>query len=50
MTLESDPKFKEKPTCGLKYDIKNLVNFHPTTQKSESFTFNGLFFPKEYAV
>ena len=37
MILKSDAKFKEKLTCGFKYDIRNLVNFHPTTQKSESF-------------
>ena len=34
MTLKSDGKFKEKLTCDFKYDIRNLVNFHPTTQKS----------------
>ena len=37
MTLKSDAKFKDKLTCGFKYDIRNLVNFHPTTQKSKSF-------------
>ena len=35
MTLKSDAKFKEKLICGFKYDMRNLVNFHPTTQKSE---------------
>ena len=35
MTLKSDAKFKEKLTCGFKYDMKDLVNFHPTTQNSE---------------
>ena len=34
MTLNIDAKFKEKLTCGFKYDMRNLVNFHPTTQKS----------------
>ena len=38
MTLKSNVKFKEKLTCGFKYDMKDLVNFDPTTQKSESFT------------
>ena len=42
MTLKSDAKFKEKLTCGFKYDMKDLVNFHPTTQKSE----RGYFCPK----
>ena len=36
MTLKSDVKFKEKLTCGFKYDMMKLVNFHPNTQKSES--------------
>ena len=37
MTLKSDTKFKEKLTCGFKYDMRILMNFHPTTQKSENF-------------
>ena len=43
MTLKSDAKFKEKLIFGFKYDMKNLVNFHQATQKSENFTSNGLF-------
>ena len=43
MTLKSDAKFKEKLTCGFKYDMRNLVNFHPTTQKSENFFLMGSF-------
>ena len=27
MTLESDVNFKEKLTCGFKYDMKDLMNF-----------------------
>ena len=46
MTLKSDAKFKEKLTCGFKYDIRNLVKFHPTTQKSENFFSMGSFCPK----
>ena len=37
MTLKSDAKFKEKLTCGFKYDMRNLANFHPITQKSKRF-------------
>ena len=37
MTLKSDPKIREKLTCGFKYNIRNLVKFHPITQKSETF-------------
>ena len=46
MTLKSDAKFKEKLTCGFKYDMKDLVNFHPTTQKSKNFTSMDYFCPK----
>ena len=46
MTLESDAKFKETLTCGFKYDMRNLVNLHPTTQKSENFFSMGSFCPK----
>ena len=37
MTMKNDAKFKEKLTCGFNYGMRNLVNFHPTTQKSENF-------------
>ena len=37
MALKSDAKFKEKLTCGFKYDMRNLANFHPITQKSKRF-------------
>ena len=43
MTLKSDAKVKEKVTCGFKYDMRNLVKFHPTTQKSKKFTLMGYF-------
>ena len=46
MTLKSDAKFKQKLTCGFKYDMRNLVNFHPTTQKPEDFFSMGSFYPK----
>ena len=46
MTLKSDAKFKEKLTLGFKYDMGNLVNFHPTPQKSENFFSMGSFYPK----
>ena len=46
MTLKSDAKFKEKLNCGFKQDMRNLVNFHPTTQKTENFTSIDYFCPK----
>ena len=41
MTLKSDAKFKEKLTCSFKFDMRNFVNFEPTTQKSENFNLMG---------
>ena len=46
MILKSDERFKEKLTCDFKYDMRNLVKFHLTTQKSENFTSMGSFCPK----
>ena len=45
VTLKSDAKIKEKLTYVFKYDMRNLVNFHPTTQKSEFFFSIGSFCP-----
>ena len=36
MTLKDNAKFKGKPTFGLKNDIRNLVNFRASRQKSEN--------------
>ena len=46
MALKSDAKFKEKLTCGFKYELRNLVKFQPTTQKPENLTSMGSFCPK----
>ena len=46
MTLKSDAKFKEKLTCGFKFDMRNLVNFHPITKKSKYFFLMCTFCPK----
>ena len=46
MRLKDDAKFKEKLTCDFKYDMRNFVNFHLTTQKSKKFTSIGYFCPK----
>ena len=43
MTLKSNTKFKEKPTCGLKND---MINFHQSTWKSQNRDFDGILFPK----
>ena len=46
MALKNDAKFEEKLTLGSKNNMRNLVNFHLTTQKSENFTSIGYFRPK----
>ena len=44
MTLKGDAKFKGKLTRGLKSDIRNLVNFHESSQKSKNLHFDVLLF------
>ena len=39
MTLEGDAKFEEKLICGLEYDMRNLVNFHQSKQRSQNWDF-----------
>ena len=39
---------KEKLTRGLKNDIRNLVNFHASSRKSENLHFDGLVLSKAY--
>ena len=50
MTLKSDAQFKGKLTRGLKNDIKNLVNFHASSRKSENLYFDRLVLFKAYKV
>ena len=46
MTLKNDAKFKEKLSFGFKYDMRNVVNFQPATQKPENLTSMSSFCPK----
>ena len=50
MTLKGDAIFKEKLTGGLKNDIRNLINFHRSSRKSENLHFDGLVLSKAYKV
>ena len=50
MTLTGDAKFKGKLNRGLKNDIRNLVNFPASSQKSENLHFGGLLLSKAYKV
>ena len=42
MTLKGDAKFKGKLACGLKNDIRNLINFYANSRKSKHLKFDGL--------
>ena len=48
MTIESDAKFKEKLTCGLENNMRNLENLHQSAWKLglKIGTFIGYFYPK----
>ena len=46
MALKNDAKFKEELIGGFKYDMRSLVNFHPTTEKSENIFSMSSFCPK----
>ena len=48
MTLKGVAKFKRKLTCGLKNDIRNLVNFHASSWKSENLHFDWIHLSKAY--
>ena len=48
MTLKGDAKFKGKLTRGLKNDLRNVVNFHANSRKSENLHFDVLFLSKAY--
>ena len=41
--MKSDTKFKEKLACSFKHEMRNLMNFHPTTQKSKILLLWALF-------
>ena len=37
MTIKNDTKFEQELTCLLKIDMRNLINFDQSTQKSKKF-------------
>ena len=39
MTMKNDTKIEEELTFHFKIDMRNLTNFHPSTQKSKRFAF-----------
>ena len=50
MILKSDGKSEGKLTCSLKNDIRNMVSFHASSQKSENLHFDALVLFKAYKV
>ena len=42
MALESNAKRQEKLTDYLENDMRNLVNFHWSTRKSQNWDFGGI--------
>ena len=50
MTLKGDAKLKGKLTRSLKNEIRNLVNFHASSRKSENLHFDELLLSKTYKV
>ena len=37
MRMKNDAKFEEDLTCQFKIDMRNLMNFDPSTRKSQKF-------------
>ena len=50
MTLQGDAEFEEKLTLGSKNDIRNLLNFDPSSDKSGNLHFDVLLLSKVYYV
>ena len=50
MTMKNDAKFEKKLTDQFKIDIKNLTNFHWSTQNFKKLLFNGLLLTKVHNV
>ena len=46
MTLKCVAKSEEKLPCGLENDMRNLVNFHQSTRKSQNCEFDGILLSK----
>ena len=50
MTLKGDAKFKGQVTRGWKNDIRNLVNFHVSSEKPKNLHCDGLLLSKAYKI
>ena len=47
MALKSHVECEEKLTCSLENDMRNLVNFHQSTQKFQNWDFYGVLLSKK---
>ena len=50
MTLKSGPDFEEKIAFCLKNDMRNLINFNSSNEKSKNLHFGGMFLSKVFNV
>ena len=50
MTPKNDTKFEKELTCCFKIDMRNLINFDPSTQKSQNLNFVGFLFTRVYNI
>ena len=50
MCHDTDVNFKGKLTRGLKNNIRNLVNFHASSYKSENLHFDQILLSKAYKI
>ena len=48
ISLNSDAKFQEDPTCRCKNDMRNLASLNTSTQKSWNWNFDGFLLSKVY--
>ena len=39
MTMKRDAKLEEELTCHFKIEMRTLINFNPSTRKSQKFAF-----------
>ena len=46
MTSKSDTKFGDESACCFKIDLRNLANFHQSTQKCQNWDFDGILLSK----
>ena len=46
MTMKKDPNFEKNLTLSLKNNLRNLLNFNSSSEKSKNLHFDGIFFVK----